>query len=70
MIVDLKFKEQVYFQGRNGTFKASGVVVNSMEKHVRLTPLTSKGTVGNAFLEIPKESIPELLALLTAATSE
>lgn len=64
----MTFKRIVSFIGRNGCFKASGLEIGNdkFNKVVTLEPITSKGEVGRAMLEIPKENIPDVIKELFA----
>jgi len=72
IVVDFgeKFADRMTFLGRNGVYKQSGINVSMVignpihPKRVMLSPITSKGEVGRAWLEIPKEKIPELIKAL------
>ncbi len=54
----IKFKRQVNFMGRNGFFKSTGldVLVDRQRKIVTLSPITSKGMIGNCAIEVPLEA--------------
>lgn len=66
----ITFKQTVSFLGRNGNFKSIGLNVYkykySTEDKVELTPITSKGLLGRCVIEIPTESIPDLIKSLQA----
>jgi hypothetical protein len=71
---DGKHEYQVSAQGRNGYMKQSGVeVFKSPFGVLRISPVNSKGTVGNCCIEVPSD--PETLnkfikALLEAAKED
>lgn len=57
--------KQVRFQGRNGYFRASGLFLeNRVNDIVAISPITSRGFVGNCEVQLPKNKIPELIASL------
>jgi hypothetical protein len=47
--------------GRNGTSKTSGISIESTGSTVQLTPLSSKGQLLMAYIDIPKEHIQEII---------
>jgi len=64
--------KKTLFLGRNGTFKCTGVIVSeimylpkdksaSAFNGVAIEPLTSLGKIGRCAIDIPIESIPELI---------
>lgn len=61
---DIKYKTTVNFQGRNGMFKQTGMAVQADAKNVTLQPFTSRGVIGNCFMEIPLESVDEVIEAL------
>ena len=71
MIIDLKYKRTVNFLGRNGMFKQSGVAVTKTpgQTLVTLQPFTSRGDIGRAWLEIPLEDVPSVIAALQKVTA-
>lgn len=54
------------YEGRNGVMNLTGVSVASVNigTGIRLNPVNSKGVADNTWLDIPKEDIPALIALL------
>lgn len=71
---NLMFPRIVHFLGRNGHFKSTGLVLFSMrtlEKEeddtVRIYPITTKGVEGRSFIDIPFESISDLIKVLRKA---
>ena len=42
--------------GRNGTINAAGLEVLEQDDVVTLSAITSKGTVGRCYIELPKDS--------------
>lgn len=66
MIIDLDYKKNVKFLGRNGMFNQSGISVSLTEKDgiVTLQPFTGKGDIGRAFLEIPADAVPSVIDAL------
>jgi hypothetical protein len=70
MIIDLKYKRTANFLGRNGMFKQTGIsVATTGAKSVTLQPFTSKGIIGRAWLEIPLEDVPSVIAALQKVTN-
>ena len=66
----IKFNKNCSFQGRNGTFKQSGITVVQGDP-IMLIPMTSKGQYGNSHLTIPKEHVQEFIdALLLSLKAE
>jgi len=62
--------KKTLFLGRNGTFKCTGVIIQEMlyfpkDKSafntLEIAPLTSIGKIGRCTIDIPIESIPELI---------
>ncbi len=66
MKTEIKFKENVQFEGRNGYFKSIGlkVIENHKEGLIELYPITSKGKTGRCLIEIPKENLQELWKMI------
>lgn len=59
---------------RNGTVKCSGVEVTMEDmiypeftSYISIAPVTGKGNVANAYIQIPATHIDELITLLTEA---
>lgn len=50
--------------GRNGSGKCRGLSINQYSDFVTMSPLNSKGNVGNCLIDIPTEAIPELVQRL------
>ena len=61
---EVRFEKNVRFLGRNGLFKSMGVCVDEFEGAVNISPITSKDLIGRCCIEIPIESIPELIEAL------
>lgn len=66
MIIDLKYKRNVNFLGRNGMFKQAGMAITRTpgQTFVTLQPFTSMGNIGTGFLEIPIEDVPAVIDAL------
>lgn len=63
---DIKFSKESKFLGRNGQFKSIGIVVGeTLENHVSIQPITSKGQIGKAIICIPKDSVNDLIKALS-----
>lgn len=63
--VQVKFERITNFTGRNGFMKCSGIdLLETSDKTVMLSPITSKGTIGRCDISVPVESIPALIAAL------
>lgn len=64
----IKFEKTSRFLGRNGMCKSSGIVLSKGfsddQEIIELIPLTSKGNTGRAFLDVPVNHLPELIAAL------
>ena len=60
------------FLGRNGAFKMKGLNVSTFvhSKMVQLSPETSLGTTGRAWLNVPEEKLDDLIAALQEAKSQ
>jgi hypothetical protein len=67
MIEQIKFLRQVEFLGRNGPGQQSGIDIATYNQgsSVIVAPITSKGMVGRCSVEIPVESIPDVILALT-----
>ena len=62
---NIQFKRLTNCTGRNGYFKQSGIdLLVTSNDSIMLSPITSKGTIGRCDMEIPKESIDELIKVL------
>ena len=62
---------ETHFIGRNGYFKQRGVSVRStVGNTVLIEPITSRGTVGRCMIEIPKDTVPELIKALKDSIGE
>lgn len=73
MIKDCLFKsgETTMFLGRNGVFKCTGFTLSSFaseNKSLSIWPITSRGTEGRCWIEIPAEDIPQLIEELQIAS--
>lgn len=57
----------VNFLGRNGYFLSTGTSIITLDAGtlVAIQPITSRGIVGRASIEIPIEAVPELIAALS-----
>jgi predicted Rdx family selenoprotein len=66
MDATIKFCRETNFTGRNGYFKASGLLVTGYDQHgnVMLTPITSKGKEARCDIEVPVQDIPQLIKQL------
>jgi len=67
---NIKFKRTVQFFGRNGIFKSTGLSILStyhtedIDDILRIYPITSKGLMGRGFIDIPFESINDVIKIL------
>lgn len=61
---EIPFKKITTFQGRNGTGKCTGILISNLGDNLWIAPITSKGSVGNCGIEIPKEDLPKLIKAL------
>jgi len=66
MATPVTWKRSTNFTGRNGYSKCSGLDMLPLDHNdsVMLSPLTSRGAVGRCNIEIPMESLPEVIAKL------
>lgn len=62
--MELKFPEILSFVGRNGRFKMGGVKVEKNEDIIYLWPITSRGRIGRAELQIPVSELKAFIAAL------
>lgn len=62
--IQVLYKELVHFTGRNGYYKASGLDIIYNGDVMVLTPLTSRGQFANCRIEIPKESVCQVIEAL------
>ena len=55
--------KSIVFQGRNGVGKCSGVQISESynDNAIRIEPITSKGLIGNCWIEIDKGHITEIV---------
>lgn len=65
---DIKYDRTVYFMGRNGYFKASGVEIYAYDEVVILQPTTSRGETGRCSIEIPIENVAAVMNALSELT--
>ena len=63
--MEIKFKRQVQFIGRNGCFKSIGLdlIVHPHSNVVSISPITSKNDIGRCIIEIPVEDWKRLQAI-------
>jgi hypothetical protein len=65
MAKEISFSRNTDFLGRNGTFSASGLSIGaSYDDSIALRPITSKGAIGRATLNIPTEDLPDVISTL------
>jgi hypothetical protein len=71
-MINLKFKRLVDFIGKSGMVKSSGVSVQPWfsTKIVVMQPLTSRGIVGSAQIEVPMEDIPDFIDAVKKSYNE
>ena len=50
--------------GRNGWIKTSGIDIYDWNDEIHISPLTSRGVIGNCTIVIPKEEIDKFTELL------
>lgn len=66
-----KSYQPCYSQGRNGSIRTTGVEVFAVPGfEPKISPVNSKGLVGNCYIEIDHRSIPALIKLLREAAAE
>lgn len=63
-MVEINFNKEVKFMGRNGYFKCIGVKIYTVYDVITICPITSKKTVGNCEIQIPKENRDEFIKVL------
>lgn len=70
--MNVKYNSIVNFEGRNGFFKQSGLEIQTTdsEKRIQLFPLTSKGAIARCMLEIPEESLDDVIRELKYARAQ
>lgn len=68
----INFKRSCNFTGRNGYFRQSGLEVlhSSGRPNIMLVPITGKGREARCDMEIPLESLPELIRVLQKIEKE
>ncbi len=55
--------------GRNGVVKMSGLFITDHGQYVTLHPITTRNTVANCNINVPKNKIPELIKKLQEVNS-
>ena len=71
MEFELKYSEMVLAQGCNGLMECSGMnVFETSSGTFRIEPLTSRGAIGNCWIDIPKDDIEKLIRKLKKAIKE
>lgn len=60
----VKYKKSVYSFCRNGTSSQIGLSLYQDENKVWVSSINSKGNVTTGWMQVPNESIPELIAAL------
>lgn len=74
MIKKIGWENSTIFTGRNGTMKCNGVELLGLGESkgetdkVMISPLTSKGAVGNCGIVVPVEAVPQMISLLAQFT--
>jgi len=71
---DITYPRILHFEGRNGYFKCGGITVIASDldpakyhNYVTLMPLTSRGAPGRCSIDVPMESVDDLIAALQKA---
>lgn len=62
--IQIKFKREKSFHGRNGTGKQSAITLLELPNNVCIWPVTSRGNLGNCEIQIDKD--PEVLRQIAA----
>jgi hypothetical protein len=62
----IMFHTPTTFLGRNGEFKAAGIIISTYGTATNLIPITSKGEQGRAMVSFPKEELPRVIGILTS----
>jgi hypothetical protein len=66
--MELRFKKPGWYAGRNGLEECVGVdtFVSKASGLVSISPINSKGCVAGCYIEVPVESLDELINMLAA----
>ena len=68
---EIKYKSTTYYIGRNGQGLQTGLALTDLNDTLRLEPINSKNHLANCMINIPKESILEVIdALQTVLNNE
>jgi hypothetical protein len=62
--IDWPVNDNITFQGRNGTGKCAGLEIGLMGHRVCLSPITSRGKVGNCSIDVPLDKVEYLIRAL------
>ena len=62
--MELKFKREVGFLGRNGYWGSTGIDIYKNEYNVEIRPITTKDKIGSCCIEIPKEELSDFIQKL------
>jgi len=68
-VSEISFKTKTAFTGRNGTFQAAGLLITGRDP-IKIQPITPRGRVGRCSIQVPIESVLELIAALREAQYE
>jgi len=52
------------YMGRHGSAQQFGVIMQPTAGYVRITPMNSMGPASAAFMDVPVQSLPEVIAML------
>lgn len=63
---ELNFNKESTSQGRNGTMRTTGIELANTGKDVIISPINSKGQIGNCYIGIPLEDAHQLFDALKA----
>lgn len=70
MIKDIRYSEQTYYVGRNGTGKQIGLGFTPNATCVLMEPINSKNHIANCAINVPYNDIPEVIKTLKKAYDE
>jgi len=63
-IIDIWYKKQTFYIGRNGAGKQIGLGFTDCGQFIALGPINSKRNIANCRLHIPKSQLPEIISVL------
>jgi pyrimidine deaminase RibD-like protein len=63
-IIDILYKKQTFYIGRNGAGKQIGLGFTDCGQFIALEPINSKHHIANCIMHIPKAQLPEIIIAL------